>query len=232
MDEENKPNAATESEIVRFSEGSSFNVGMLLTWISLIVAVGATAVFWLADRNVKSALNEKKQEKDAIIVEISNSTYADVEKRASDFRVSVSSLKKAKQDRYSYQEFLSQFYKNITNDVQLKNLTISDTGDLSLDGTTTTYRTTADLVLALTSWQALSDVKLGSVSFAAEDGKPKASFSITAKINKTFSLTNPAQAVGGATSNSGSNTSSTGSSASSTSASGSVNEPAVSVVGQ
>lgn len=186
MVDETKPNGATEPEIVKFSEGSGFDYSMFFVWVTVILAVGATVVFWVANGNVKSAIKERGSEKDSITAEINGKSYSSVEDKATGFKAAVTALKQAKNERYSYTEFLPEFYKKITNDVKLNSFSISETGELSMDGTTSSYRSVAELVLALKSWPTLTDIKLGSVSYVSSGNAASAAFSLTAKIDKTL----------------------------------------------
>ncbi|MEK9156021.1 MAG: PilN domain-containing protein [Patescibacteria group bacterium] len=180
--------AKGKDDLVTFGERPGFDFGVLFCWLAIFAAIGATAYFWLASRNLAGTLAEKQQERNEIISEIASPTYADVEEKAAGFKAAVEKLSEAKTKSYPASTFLTQLYKRVTSDVEVSAISMKSDGTLAIDGKTSSYRSIADLSLALKSWSALKDVDIGTsaVSLSTE-GKATASFSITAKIDKSVS---------------------------------------------
>lgn len=187
--EQAKPVVGSE-EIVDMSGHSGFNFAMALGWLTCLLAIVITMFFWWLDRGLKQEVVDKRSEKDGIIQQIVSPTYANIENKASDFKSAVTALSSAKKARYSSVSFLNEFYKKVTNDIKISNISVSDTSVLSISGTTSTYRNVADLMLALKSWNVLSSVELLSISSQVdeESNEITTTFSISAKIDKTKDL--------------------------------------------
>lgn len=164
---------------------SSFNFPVAISCLVALMAMLVTGLFWWINKDSQTLLKEKQSEQESIVQQITTSTYKDVEKKASDFKSSVNALSAAKKERYSMEKFLQNFYSKVTKDVQISSLSVSSEGSLSISGTTATYRSVADLLMALGDWETLGEVELGSVALAeSESGTLEATFSINAIINK------------------------------------------------
>lgn len=168
---------------VGFKEQSSFNFAVLITWLAAAFSILAVLFFWWMNRNLTDSLSQKTTEEQNIIQQITS--QGDTEKKANDFKLSVNQLKSAYAEKYSFTAFTTQFYTKITNDVILTNMAIAADGTLSISGTTTTYRSVADLMVAMKSWDSLTNIDLLSVATSVESGKVETTFSISAKIDKT-----------------------------------------------
>ncbi|MFA4996176.1 MAG: PilN domain-containing protein [Patescibacteria group bacterium] len=173
----------TDTTFSQFKEHSTFNVPVALTWIVAVFSVVATLFFWWMNRNLSASLVEKNSEKDTVFQQISS--QGDIEKKATNFKSAVSQLKAAYSEKFSISTFNSDFNKKITNDVKLTNLAVTAEGNLSINGTTKSYRFVADLMVALKDWDTLTDVELLSAATDVSDGAATTSFSISAKIDKT-----------------------------------------------
>ena len=134
--------------------------------------------------NLTDSLKAKVSEKDSIRQQILS--QGDTEKKANEFKQSVNQLKAAYAGKYDFTLFTKEFYKKITNDVKLTNMAVSTDGTLSIAGKTKSYRFVADLMVAMKSWDTLTDVDLlSSAMNETEGGAVEAIFSISAKIDKT-----------------------------------------------
>jgi Tfp pilus assembly protein PilN len=205
-----KPKA---DEFIQFKDHGGFNFGALLCWITALLAIVVTLFFWWISKNQKDALATKMSEKDSLVQQLASPTYADIEKRAQEFKSSVAQLKTAYGDKYSYSEFLPQLYTKLTKDTELTSFAITTDGTLSFSGTTTSYRSVADFVVALKSWETLQNVDLTSVSENLDQGKITTLFSVSAKIDKTkqkTAATTTTPATTGSTLNTTNTTSMTG----------------------
>ncbi len=187
------------AEIVRFSE-NSFNYGVVLIYAAALLACFGTFFFWSVNRGQQTVLAEKRQEKDAVIAEMTSPTFKEVERKASAFKSAFTGLKAADSSRYSFVNFMPALFLHIDKDVQLKTISIDTEGELSLTGTTSSYRAAADQFLALKSWPSLSDVTLGAVTFSVDkEGNGSVPVVITAKIDKTKQAENASGSSTGGT---------------------------------
>lgn len=177
-------------QFAQFKDHASFNFPLAICWLVAAFSIFATIFFWWLSKNAEDALVEKVADKDSIVAQISSPTYSKVEKEAADFKESVNQLKTAYKDKYTYSKFLPELYKHITKDVVLSNISISNDGTISISGKTKTYRSVADLVVALKSWDVLAQVDLlSTANTETEKGNIETTFSISMKLDKTKSLT-------------------------------------------
>jgi len=177
------PKASIDDSFAEFKEHSSFNTALALTWMVAVFSILATLFFWWMNKNETDALADKKAEKDSLIQQISSPGSIEIENKALDFKSSVSQLKRAYAEKYSYSQFLTGLNTKLTNDVKLNNIAVTD-GTLNLTGTTTSYRSVADLMMALKSWDTLENIELLSVANNLSDNKTETVFAISAKLNK------------------------------------------------
>ena len=193
--------SATNSRdnLIQVGSHPNFNFALAIAWLIAMLAVLATLYFWWLGKNTLDVVSEKRTKLESIESQINAPAMTRAEKQANDFKTSVGVLSKAKKSRFSITEFLPNFYSKVTNDVKISSLSLSSDGSLSLAGTTKNYRTTADLVMALKSWDSLQDVQLSSVSVSAvtEGGKLEASFSISAKVAKASAASASSSAITG-----------------------------------
>ena len=196
---------APRDNLVQMGDRPTFNFAVAIAWLIALLAILATMYFWWLSKNISDVMADKQTKLDAIDAQIKSPALVKAEKDANDFKTSVSILSKAKTDRFSVTTFLPDFYSKITKDVQISSLSLTSDGKISIAGTTKSYRTTADLTMALKSWTQLSDVQIQSVSMSAPEGggNPKATFSISALVKKlsssasATSATAPAATTGG-----------------------------------
>lgn len=178
-----------EAEVISFSERPKFNFALLFVWLAAGIAIAAALFFWFADRSTKNTLLEKKKQKDEVIAQITSPVFVDVEKRAADFKSAVNQLSAAKSERYDTNTFLTEFYKRITNDVQIEAVSLADNQSLAFNGKTKSYRSVAELALALKSWPVLSDAAIGTVALETDENEQNyINFTFSAKINKEKAL--------------------------------------------
>lgn len=191
-------------DAMKFSDHPSFNFGLAILWVAAIFSILGTLFLWWTNNDTKTSLKEKESQKSSIVSEMVSPTYTDVEKKASGFKSAVSALSAAAKERYSMDDFLKTFYTKITNDSTITSLSITQDGALNITGQTKSYRSVAELMVALSSWKVLSEVDLTSVSMATGDQAASgASFSISTKIDKTASLTGSTESTADTSSSGG-----------------------------
>lgn len=162
-------NGNSQGELVQFSDHPAFNFGMAISWLVALCAVAISAFLWWLNMDTKTTVQERQKQKDAIISEITSPANVEIEKKAANFKSAVNSLKKAQSEKVSINTFLKHLYTKVTNDVVLTNITVTKEGTVSLNGTTGSYRSVADLIMALKSWPQVTNVDLKSVSMQEND---------------------------------------------------------------
>lgn len=180
-------------EIAEISDRHGPNGSTALLWLCAILAITATVWLWFLDRSAAQNVVDKTSQRDATIAEISMPTYRDVEAKATAFQAAVSQLSTVQKSRYKMSEFLPLLYAKINKNVVVKNVAVDTDGKLSLGGTTDSYKSAALQVATLQGWKVndlnvLSNVQLVSESESITSGVV-VTFSISASINKTVSLT-------------------------------------------
>jgi Tfp pilus assembly protein PilN len=173
----------SDDSFSQFKEHSAFNFPVAITWTMAVFSIVATLFFWWMNKNLTETLKEKDSEKATILQQIAS--QGDTEKKANDFKLSVNQLKAAYAEKYSLSTFNTELYKKITNDVKITSLSVSADGTLSMSGTTASYRSVADLLVALKSWDTLESVDLLSTATNITSTKLETTFSLSAKIDKT-----------------------------------------------
>ena len=177
-------------DAIKFSDHPSFNFALAILWVAAIFSVLGTLFLWWTNNDTKTSLKEKESQKNSIVSEMVSPTYTDVEKKASSFKSAVSALSAAAEERYSMDQFLKTFYTKITNDATVTSISVTQDGSLNITGQTKSYRSVAELLVALSSWKVLKEIDLTSVSMATGDQAANgASFSISAKVDKTAGST-------------------------------------------
>lgn len=192
-------NSNSHDNLIPMGDHSHFNFALALAWLVALLAILATLYFWWLSRNIVDVVAEKQSKLDSINQQIEAPAMIKVAKDSNDFKTSVGILSQAKKDRFPIATFLPAFYTKITNDVRISSLSLASDGKLNIAGTTKNYRTTADLIMALKSWNMISNVDLSSVAMtvdSANNGKVEANFSVSATVIKTPAV---AAAIGSTT---------------------------------
>jgi len=193
---------STDLSIEGLNSGQSGKTAKVLAWLAIIVAVLGSVAFWLLDISATQSLSDKKSQKDLIFQSIQSAEYADVNESITGFVDAYNRLKEVQTDHYAFGKFLPKLYEKIDSDITVENLEISNTGKLSLNGNTVSYRGVADQMVALKSWNVLSNVQLVTVNLnVASNGSIEVPFVISADIDKSVDLsvatpaTSPASTV-------------------------------------
>lgn len=194
IDNEEKKNDSSE-EFSAVEDEKPFNFPVMLNWITAVLAISGVVFFYLLSKDLSTKASTLEAEKQVTVSEITGSNYSEVEKQASSFKSAVLELQEASRSRYLLKDFLPKLYAHIAKNVVLGNVSISETGELSLDGKTDSYNSIAKQFLALKDWKVdeknvINDVKLlSSSATVTEAGKIEASFAISATIDKSISMT-------------------------------------------
>lgn len=168
----------------------------ILLWAAMIFAIAATGFLVFYKYYTDSQIKDKQANLTSLTDQIKSSKNATIVAKASDVNSAVTVLSKAQNSKFLFKTFMDELITKITNDVQLKNLSIDQTGKIVMDGQAGSYRSVADLATALSSSNNLKNVQITSVSESSQDNKIVTSFSMTAEIqgwgkpNTTTTTTN------------------------------------------
>lgn len=174
-----------EEELASFEDKPPMNMGLLLLWIAASLSVLLTAYFWWSGRNIADNVATEQDKVNQTLEQVNSSTMKETATKAQDFKASVSALAEAKDARFPYAIFLPELYTKVTKESYISALSIADDGKLNLTARAKSYRGAAEFATALSSWDALSGVDLGSISVTTpESGSAYASFSLSAQIKK------------------------------------------------
>lgn len=185
-----------DNEIFFADESSSFNIATILCWIAAAIAIASCVFLFLIKTSASQKLETKQSEYQTTLSAINSADLSTVEQKASSFKSSVSELVRADAARYKMSKFLPLFYQKINSNVTLSNIVLGSKGVMTIDGKTDTYKSVAQQSETLRSWtispgeNVLKNVQIISVSNSnSAGGTSGVSFSITATLNKTASLT-------------------------------------------
>jgi len=176
------------ADSLTISDRGKANVAGLLLWLSAVVAIGMTVFFWFLNQSVAQDLADKTIEKDQVVAEISSPTYAALESRANQFQAAVNKLSTATKDRFSMEKFLPLLYAKINKNVVISDLSVDDSGKISFSATTDSYKSAAQQIETLKSWEIGGNKVATTVTLDSEsesvDTAVVVSFSVSATIDK------------------------------------------------
>lgn len=196
---EQKQMAPPEEEMATFDDKPPVNTGLVLLWITAVIAILATAFFWWSGRNIGDRVAEENAKTDQIAAQINSPGMKDISKQAQDFKSSVTALSAAEAARFPYAVFLPELFSKITKESSISAISVAKDGKINITAKAKSYRGAAEFATALSDWDVLSSVDLGTVSFAVSDGgEPQSLFSLTAQINKEkWKAAHPSTDAGG-----------------------------------
>lgn len=166
---------------VQSAENGNITATILL-WAAMIFAIVATGFLVFYKYYTDSQIKDKQTNLTSLTDQIKSSKNATIVAKANDVNSAVSVLSKAQTSKFLFKTFIDEFITKVTNDIQLKNLSIDQTGKIVMDGQAGSYRSVADLATALSSSASLKNVQIISVSESAQDNKIVTSFSMAAEI--------------------------------------------------
>ena len=185
-----KPISTKKNDFERFSNKSS-NMPMVIYWLTFVLSLIFVALFWFLNFNASNALEEKQQEKDQIAALLSSPDIVEVEQQATNFKSAVANLSTASASRIKKTKLMENLFKNFTKDVRVSTLSLSSTGEMSLDGVALSYKSVGEFMLALGENDRISNVALGSVALLnseTSESSENVSFSITSNLDMTKEL--------------------------------------------
>ncbi len=178
--------AANNSDFnnIGFSDKPSSVV--VMSWVAICVAILGAVAFWLFDSSTVNSYKAKQKQKDQAIQNIAMSEFAQVDKKVSGFKAAYDEIKKASADKFVMNEFLTELYKVINTDIQIRNISITSDGKLSIDGVASSYRAVADQMVALQTLPDVRNLQLLSTSMnTTSKGKTEVPFVFSADVDKS-----------------------------------------------
>ena len=175
-----------KSSFGRSNFGQSNNLPFILSWIAIAIAVIGTISIWMIDASIVQSKKQKLNQKDVLIQKITSSEYAELDQKVSGLKSAYDEIKSDVGNNFLVGDFLTDLYNRIDKDVQVKNISITSDGKLNIDGSAANYRSVADEMLALKSFNRLQNVELLSTSEnVTSSGKVNVPFAFTATIVAT-----------------------------------------------
>lgn len=198
-DEGQKPESTEPFLEVGTPESGSGTASLvfILTIIFTVLVAGFLVFYkFYTDSQAKDRL----QTLENLQTEIYSKKNQEVEVKAKEVNSSITIISAATRSKYLFKSFIDELTQKITNDTKLNNLTINDSGKVTMDGESASYRSVADLSVALQSSSKIKNVEITGLSQSAAEGETIVSFSITAEIadwNGTTSESETSSETGG-----------------------------------
>lgn len=192
-------------EIVEFADRKETDFSSLIVWLSFVVAVLFLGFIWFSNASLKTTISEKQSEKNSADATLALAENQKVINDVTGLKNVISILSQVSTQQESKKKVLDNLYLYFTKDVHISTIALTSDGTASLDGTTASYRTVADFMLALKSYDKVSNLQLKSVSMStAEDAPPneKVTFSVSFKLDTTKEVTTASSTSSSATSSS------------------------------
>ncbi|OGD63149.1 hypothetical protein A2215_01665 [Candidatus Berkelbacteria bacterium RIFOXYA2_FULL_43_10] len=178
--------------VVEFSDKKKMNPAPILVWTGFALSVLFLVYLLVAKSGLSSTILDLETEKSEITSQLASPSYADTESQVMAASEAINTLAEVKDREISKKILLDEIYAHITNDVKIASIAVSSDGSIAIDGATGSYRSVADLMLALKSNERISDLKLASVAISDEEGvssKEKVTFSISGRIDFAKDIT-------------------------------------------
>ncbi|MCX6810197.1 MAG: PilN domain-containing protein [Candidatus Berkelbacteria bacterium] len=151
--------------------------------ISIILSVVITGFFIFYKYRTDSQVNDKQQALNSVLDQLHTPENMAIESKANDLNSSLRIINIASKTKYSFKGFMDELVKKITNDTKLNSLAISDAGFVTMDGRSSSYRSVADLAVALKSSSKLKDIEITGLTKGTESAKTSSViFSMKAQI--------------------------------------------------
>jgi hypothetical protein len=160
--------------------GSYFSGSVMIITLILIIVITGFFVFYKF--RTDSIAKDKEQYLLNILTELNVEENSAIEKKVANINSALEILTIASKSKYSFNDFIVELTKKITNDTKLNSLSISDSGVLTMDGVSSTYRNVADLAVSLESSEKLENVQISGLTGNLEEQDNQVSFSMTADI--------------------------------------------------
>lgn len=166
--------------------GGAAGVFFVFSIIVTVLFVGFL-VFW--HYRLASVAKNKQAAYSALQDQINDKSNKQIKDRADSVTSAIQILSTAAKSKYLFRAFIDQLNSKITNDTKLNSLSIDDAGKVSLDGESASYRSVADLAVALSSSDKLTNVEVSNLSQSATETTAKSVSQNTSKVTFSISAT-------------------------------------------
>jgi len=181
---------------INTSEKNGSSLSSMIMTITLILIIVVTGFFVFYKFQTDSVAKDKEQSLLNVVTELKSAENLAVEKKVDNINSALGILTIASKSKYSFNEFIVELTKKITNDTRLNSLSISDSGVLAMDGVSSSYRNVADLAVSLESSEKLENVQISGLTETLEQDD-KVSFSMTADIKDWKIYPAQSEGIGG-----------------------------------
>ena len=169
FDEENR--LQTEEPMLKIqtpaSDGGSKSSVTVI--VAIILAILFFSVFLFYRFQTAAQVSDKTATFAELSSQLSSKENKAIEDRALAINSAVAIVKMASKSKYQFYAFMNELSGKTTNDVKINNLTIDKNGAITLDGKSKSYRSAADLALALKSSKKISEVQITGLSESLEN---------------------------------------------------------------
>lgn len=206
MPEEIRRSAQAEEPFLEIntSEDQGGGTSTLVFITTIILVVLTTGFFVFYKYRTDSQVKDKQQALNNVLDQLNSSENKTLETKVDNLNSAVKIITTASKTKYSFKGFIDELTKKITNDTKLNSVSITDAGVVAFDGSSATFRSVADLALALKSSSKLKNVEIAGLTRSPEAGVSQVSFSMTAQIKdwkvesvESTDTAAPADAIGG-----------------------------------
>jgi len=153
--------------------------------LTIIVTLFFVSFLIIWHYRLLSVANNKRAAFSALQEQLNDPANKKIEDKANSVSSSVLVLSGASKSKYLFRAFIDQLDTKITNDTKLNSLSIDNSGKVSLDGESASYRSVADLAVALQTSDKLKNVTISGLSQSGSGAGASAgtvTFSISATI--------------------------------------------------
>lgn len=157
----------------------SYTLSYILVIIVSVVVCGFLVYYKF---HTDSLAADKSSSLDSFISTLESKNNSETEKKVNDINSAIRILSTEKKSKYLFKIFIDELKKKITNDIKLNNLSIDSQGIVVMDGESGSYRSVADLALALETSKELANVEIVALSLSSGEETNLVNFSISASL--------------------------------------------------
>lgn len=183
-------------EINTEGEGGNSPSSMIFI-VTIILLVLMTGFFVFYKYRLDSSANDKTQALNSVLDQLHSTNNKKIEDRASSVNSAIQIMTTASKTKYSFKAFMDELSKKMTNDTKLNSMAITESGLVSMDGQSNSFRSVADLALALKSSPKLTNIEISGLSRGTDVNT--VNFSMTAQIKDWKAALSSSTANQGAT---------------------------------
>jgi len=207
MPEEMRHSAQAEEPFLEIntSEEEGGGTPTLVFVVTIILLVLVTGFFVFYKTRTDSQVKDKQQALNGVLDQLNSTSNKTIETKADNLNSAVQIISTASKTKYSFKGFVDELTKKITNDTKLNSVAVTDTGVVTFDGISGSFRSVADLALALKSSPKLTNVEIIGLTRSTNSGEAQVAFSMSAEIkdwkvdspSDSTTDTAPADSIGG-----------------------------------